>query len=66
MHPPLRRKISLHSTQLKDDTPIRGLTWHDDIRETEFTCDGDAAVEDHRILPTDLFRLSPEQLQGDD
>lgn len=46
--------------------PIRGLTWHDDIREAEFAGDGDAAVEDHRILSTDLFGLSPEQLQGDD
>lgn len=45
---------------------IRGLTWHDDVREAKFAGDGDAAVENHRILSTDLFRLSPEQLEGDD
>ena len=47
-------------------TPSAGLTWHDDIREAQFACHGNAPAEDERVLPADLLHVASQQLQRDD
>ena len=42
------------------------LTWHDDIRKAQFSCDGHPPAENERVLSADLFHVAPQQLQWDD